>query len=388
MIDNFLHDHGIDNSDCRGQGYDNGVNVSGKIKGVQAQILKKNNLATYSPCASHTLNLVGVHGAESSPEVSRVTFFGCINHLYTFVRARPERWAIYKEQTGCSLHRLSDTRWSARIEAVKPVAKHLPSVIKALDSIVMTCSLTSEARSEANGLRKYLMSFDAIVLLTVWLKVLQSIENRNVILQSGKISLDIEAANIRALTEEIQSLRDAWDSLLAEAKLIAEEINVTPQLSKECSRQKKRRRFHDETSEEETTQESSETVFQNTVFFFTAMDGIISDLDTRFQTTANIVNKFSAVLKVGQISEDKISSVCQPLITKYSRDLTPDFENEVRHLNSVYASSFPPNLSPLELLNAICKLQLQSIFTVACIALHIFCTLPVTLLVVRELSVS
>lgn len=222
-------------------------------------MLKKNNLATYSPCDSHTLNLVSVHAAESSSEVS--TFFGCINHLYTFVSASSERWAIYKEQTGCSLHHLSDTRWSARIEAVKPVAKHLPSVIKALDSIVMTCSLTSEARSEANGPRKFLMSFDAIVLLTVWLKVLQSIENRNVILHSGKISLEIEAANIRALTEEIQSLRDAWNSLLAEAKLIAEEINVTPQLSKECSRQKKRRRFHDETSEEETTQESSALCF-------------------------------------------------------------------------------------------------------------------------------
>ena len=297
--------------------------------------------------------------------------------LYTFVSGSPERWAIYKEQTGCSLHRLSDTRWSARIEAVKPVAKHLPSVLKSLDSIVMTCSLTSEARSEANGLRKYFMSFDAVVLLTVWLKVLQSIDNRNVILQSGKISLDIEAANIRDLTEEMQSLRDAWDTLLAEAKLIAGEINVTPQLSKESSRQKKRRRFHDETAEEETTQDSSETVFRNTVFY-TAMDSIISDLDTRFRGIAHIVNEFSAVLKVGQISEGKISSVCQPLITKYSSDLTPDFENQVRHLNSVYAANFPPNLSPLELLNAICKLQLQSIFGEVCIALRIFCTLPVT----------
>lgn len=272
------------------------------------------------------------------------------------------------------MHCLSDTRWSARIEAVKPVAKHLPSVIKALDSILMTCSLTSEARSEANGLRKYFMSFDAIVLLTVWLKVLQSIDNRNVILQSGKISLDIEAANIRALTEEMQSLRDMWESLLAEAKLIAGKMNVAPQLNRECSRQKKRRRFHDETSEEETAQESPETVFRNTVFF-TAMDSIISYLATRFHTTANIVNEFAAV---GQISEDKISSVCQPLITKYSGDLTPDFENEVRHLNSVYASNFLPNLSPLELLNAICKLQLQSIFGEVCIALRIFCTLPVT----------
>ena len=101
-------------------------------------------------------------------------------------------------------------------------------------------------------------------------------------------------------------------------------------------------------------------------------------MDTRFRGIAHIVNEFSAVLKVGQIREGKISSVCQPLITKYSSDLTPDFENQVRHLNSVYAANFPPNLSPLELLNAICRLQLQSIFGEVCIALRIFCTLPVT----------
>lgn len=112
--------------------------------------------------------------------------------------------------------------------------------------------------------------------------------------------------------------------------------------------------------------------------FFTAMDSIISDLDTRFRTTAEIVEEFSAVLKVGQISEDKVPSVCQPLIKKYSRDLTSEFENEIRHMNTVYAATFPPNLSPLGLLNAINKMQLHSIFGEVCIVLSIFCTLPVT----------
>lgn len=69
--------------------------------------------------------------------------------------------------------------------------------------------------------------------------------------------------------------------------------------------------------------------------FFTAMDNIISDLDTRFHTTAEIVEDFSALLKVGQMSEDKVRSVCQPLIRKYSRDLTPQFEDEVKHMNTV-----------------------------------------------------
>lgn len=53
-IENVLDDKGIDIGDCRGQGYNNGANMSGRVKGVQGQILKKNHLATFSPCASHT----------------------------------------------------------------------------------------------------------------------------------------------------------------------------------------------------------------------------------------------------------------------------------------------------------------------------------------------
>lgn len=47
MIENVLQDHGMDIADCRGQGYDSGANMSGKIKRVQAHIMKKNPLATY-----------------------------------------------------------------------------------------------------------------------------------------------------------------------------------------------------------------------------------------------------------------------------------------------------------------------------------------------------
>ncbi|GAA6083819.1 zinc finger MYM-type protein 1-like isoform X1 [Tachysurus ichikawai] len=110
--------------------------------------------------------------------------------------ASPKRWAILTSQTGCSLQRLSETRWSARIAAVKPVANHLPSIIEALDTILAKCSLTNEARSEASGLKQYFMSFKAIVL-TVWKKILQSIEDRNLILQSGKISIKVEIDNIQ-----------------------------------------------------------------------------------------------------------------------------------------------------------------------------------------------
>ena len=49
------HNQGLKLSDCRGQGYDNGVNMKGKHQGVQALILQENPLAFYVPCACHKL---------------------------------------------------------------------------------------------------------------------------------------------------------------------------------------------------------------------------------------------------------------------------------------------------------------------------------------------
>lgn len=120
MVEETLDQHGIDISDFRGQCYDNGANMAGKVKGVQARILSKNPLAKFSPCASHTLNLVGVHAARACPEVDLL--FGFINQLYKLFSGSPHRWEILQKVLGYSLHILSDTRWSARIQAVRPVA--------------------------------------------------------------------------------------------------------------------------------------------------------------------------------------------------------------------------------------------------------------------------
>lgn len=93
-----LQSKGIPLQECRGQGYDNGAKMSGKVKGVQPQILNVNPLATFSPCASHTLNLVGVHAAESCPEVA--TFFGSVSRLYNLFSDGPRAMGNLERKDG------------------------------------------------------------------------------------------------------------------------------------------------------------------------------------------------------------------------------------------------------------------------------------------------
>lgn len=56
--------------------------MSGKYRGVQAQIQRKNDLAIYIPCASHCLNLAGVHSASANVEMKK--FFDFVESIFKF----------------------------------------------------------------------------------------------------------------------------------------------------------------------------------------------------------------------------------------------------------------------------------------------------------------
>nr|XP_004211330.1 unnamed protein product [Hydra vulgaris] len=121
LILNVLEENELDIKNCRGQGYDNGANMAGIYNGVQALIRQNNPQTIFIPCSAHSLNLCAVHAIESSAPAK--SYFGNIQKLYNLFSSSPVRWKILQEETGQSLHKLSDTRWSSMIESVKPIAK-------------------------------------------------------------------------------------------------------------------------------------------------------------------------------------------------------------------------------------------------------------------------
>ena len=175
LIQDFLCKHGLPINNCRGQGYDNGSNMAGKYNGAQANILALNPLALFSPCACHSLNLCGLHAAECCPEVQK--FFGVVQKLYNLFSSSPAQWELL---TGCSLFH---TRWSDRVESVKPFAANIPSILASLDA-VLQFNLSSEAKNDVHALKKYVNSFTCVLLAAIWFKVLSAIDIRNKVLQA------------------------------------------------------------------------------------------------------------------------------------------------------------------------------------------------------------
>ncbi|KAJ7998137.1 hypothetical protein DPEC_G00219470 [Dallia pectoralis] len=216
-------------------------------------------------CISHVKP--SVHAARTCPEID--IFFGFINQLFKLFSGRPNRWEILQRVLGCSLPSLSDTRWSVRIEAVRPVAKHLPSVIQVLDTFITTGNLTSEAKAEAQGLKNYFQSFNAVSLLTLWVKVLQCIEDRNLTSQSSTISLDVQAVNIKELEEEIACMRASWDS--------SDRGNCCCHINGHQIPVRNEKRFFDESENQGTEEQSPEKRVFNV-----AMESTTSQLHVRF----------------------------------------------------------------------------------------------------------
>ena len=79
----FLQDREINLADCRGQGYDNGANMRGPNKGVQARLLSLNSRAIFVPCGCHSLNLVLCDACKSS--YWGMNLFEIIQRLYNIL---------------------------------------------------------------------------------------------------------------------------------------------------------------------------------------------------------------------------------------------------------------------------------------------------------------
>ena len=142
--------------------------MAGKYNGVQAVLTRQNSNCIFSSCGNHSLNLVGVDCVESCREA--ITYFGTIQQLYNLFSCSPRRWEILQQHIPVSLHSTSTTRWSARIECVKPVAQHLSGVISALRDLD-TLNLTAQSRTELRSIQTYVSKFECVLLSAIWIKL-------------------------------------------------------------------------------------------------------------------------------------------------------------------------------------------------------------------------
>ncbi|XP_065681404.1 uncharacterized protein LOC100200648 [Hydra vulgaris] len=344
--------------------------MSGVYKGVQAIILQRNPQAFYMPCSTHNLNLAGVHSLESSVEMKN--YFGRIQLLYNLFSGSPIRWKILTETTGLSLHQTSQTRWSARIEAVKPLVKRPREILLSLQKL-RDLDLTADLLIDVKSLEKWIQSFEFIIMTTFWFKALQAINYVSVSFQSENITLDDEMKLMKILIEDLTRLRSSWPELINETHLVASGLASYGFQSKLVQkRTRKRKTFYEETRNEVHFLENDEKQFKVNVFN-TALDTLIQQIKDKFQAAEKTTNSFSFLWlsesnsrssEEKEIEQPSLEEKCKTLAQMYVNDVDEDkLILEVRHLDTLKrANLFGPKeyLTSMKLLNGIYQKECNS----------------------------
>ena len=385
MITETLESHAIPLSECRAQGYDNAANMSGKYKGAQAIIKEQNPLVIFSPCGCHTLNLCGNDAAACIPEAS--TYFGTIQTIYTLFSCSPKRWEILTTRIGVSLHGISGTRWSDRVESVKPFVAHLPGVRLALEGL-LELNITSKTRNEIHGALCYVKSFTCIIMSIVWHRILLPIDICNKIIQGNGATVDMEVANLESLLQELLTLRDSWEAVWNEAKLVASSLQITVKMFRERNTSaRKRTRFQNESTNEESvhqineTDESIEEAYFRKDIFYVVLDNVIGELTIRFNAAKQILDTFGFLWNYQNMTKDELTCKAVKLAERYCKDISKeDLVQEINHISMVHNANFDKKqLNALDLLNALVEHKLETIFPNLIISLRMFLTAPATI---------
>jgi hypothetical protein len=371
---------GLDIVDCRGQGYDNGANMSGKYNGVQAVITQQNSLATFVPCAAHSLNLVGVHAAEVSPIM--ITFFGRVEMIFKYFSGSTSRWTMLVDATKITLKGHSATRWSSKKNAVSPLNHQLEEVYRVLSKISNDNSLNAETISGAQSLLKQL-DFTFICLLSFWTTILDSVDRINRALQAKNLSLDGATKMISGLVMSMKDIRAKGVAHIIEnARLVAGNLGLEENFPEK--RRKKSKRMPGERAEDEGRLLSPEDEFSRECML--VLDNILSQIEWRFETMSGVLSNFQFLRgeSLAAMPTDILKKHAADLALLYSCDLNlTELEQEITNFKFQSAALLDSesNLAtstPLDLLQLIHTYAIKDMYPNVEIALRLFLTIPIT----------
>lgn len=311
--------NGLDIMDCRGQAYDNGSNMAGKYRGVQARILQVNKYASFLPCSAHCLNLIGVHASSVTPEMT--TFFGALQTIFNYFSGSTERWDALSHLE-FTLKGHSDTRWSSKYNAVHSLYTQLPAVLKVLRSIAEGTSgknFSADSVSSAKTICK-LIKFEFVCLLTIWYHLLRSIDGVNKHLQTKNLSVEIASKHLKGLKEFLVDFRENQiNSCLETARDLSIKLSIDPEFSEK--RRRKVKLMFDENRQNDSNPLSADRNF--TVGVYCVLDTLIQQFQWRFESLSQVAADFGfltgfSLQNTGVIELKKSAA---DLALKYEQDL-------------------------------------------------------------------
>jgi len=175
------------------QSYDFANNMSGQFNGAQQKISEAiGRKIPYIPCKAHRINTFIEHACDSSLIISDL--FSIIQELYVFFSSSTKRYGpllnkLNEIENSLKLRNLSQTRWTARAEALKSLWASYPIIIEALDDIVEEKKIDKKTKNTAFSLSKKLVSVDFVVSLMFMKNIMYKLKLLTECLESAELNI-------------------------------------------------------------------------------------------------------------------------------------------------------------------------------------------------------
>jgi hypothetical protein len=216
-----------------------------------------------------------------------------------------------------TVKRESETRWSARSEAVKAIHEGLDELVGLLEKLSEDSTMTPETRSDAEQLQTCILNFNFIVLLHFWNVILGKIDRVQKRLQDPTMNFKEAATDIESLEQEFVKLRDDLSQAAVEnakTKCTAWGIEVGRRI-------RRRRKMPGELVRDAGLSSEEEIVrIMKSVF-----DRLQQEMSTRFLRLKDLNTKFGFLLDVKTLLSntdvDAIRRNCSNFENFYDTDI-------------------------------------------------------------------
>lgn len=365
-----LKKHNIDVSFLRGQAYNNAKNMSGIYSGLQARIREISPLADFVPCSAHSLNFIGSCAASCRKEAN--SFFNFVQNIYTFFSASTHRWNLLKVSS--TLKNLSETRWSARVNACKALNKNWETIKTTLYKLSNDLNENPITSNEAFGLFLSMNRLETTFMSLFWGDLLQRFNIVSKYLQSINIDICTVCDQYEALINYIINLRkDDMFQQYHEKSIKKFGVNQYETTSKR--KKKKRIRQHDELNDKQEVNLTGSVEFKvNT--YFVICDSFIEELTYRKVSYDNAITKFTFFLKLTEKKPSEVRLAAERLRSIYMKDLDTTFINECIYFQDYIQSIKDPPKTIIAVSTMIKREELNDIYPYVSIAIRMFLCIP------------
>jgi len=368
----YFQSETIDFMDCRGQSYDNASNMSGRYNGMQAKLRAVNPLAFYIPCTAHSLNLVGLSAVDCC--IDAVSFFGFVQELYTFFSASTHRWSVLIDRLGpkgLTIKPLSETRWSARADAVKALCAGYDEVKSALQKIGSDDQQNGTTRHEANCLATSMDTLETAFLSDFWNRVLSRYNETSIKLQSSTCDLKLAIDLLQSLLAFTDDLRNRFDDI--ERRAI--DISGHSEYLSATARRRKRPKQSDDGQAADTVLQGKDKFRIET--FIVIINQLQSSLQVRTDAYKEVRDVFKVITDFNELDADHIREYAISMANTYSSDLqSGEFPDEM-----IQFANFAKSrgcTTPSSLATLLYTEDLHSTFPNAAIAIRMYMSLMVS----------